>query len=771
MSVWNPPYGGYGGRSPGRHGPRRILGAFGSFFLLIVVINVVVSLLTAVAHRLCVGPQCGPPVVSKPVADDTVWRSTRYGYSLEYPSAELSVAHQNPSGVELANGPLVLLFSAVPGGPSDVPAAIAAQVSALRSNVFDLARATQPADQLLGPNVGFVAGRGGAYAGNTSSAQGVTNPIYLAVQAASHGGLVIIATAVVAKNLGATDRMAADQLADLVDNSVVWPAGPVSTARGTSPPVRSDVLAQAIPGAKLLGPPAGGRMIAFSLSLAHRGGLERFVAEVNDPRSPLYGQFLSARSLGERYGIARRRLRALERVLESRGITVTAQYPQRTALDVRAPVATVDRVFGVRLEDFRDPGGSTYYAPSAPARIPSALADVVTGVGGLDTEPLTRPPSLVRPAAPAGGLTPRDAASAYDIAALRRLGIDGQGQRLAIVGDGDRFDPADLIAFDRRYGLPQTLPAVVLVDGGGQLSSSAGVRLQQLSEADLDTEVAHSLAPDAKILYVSQAYNDGSLIAPAINRIVARHAANIVSVSYGLCEPDENSGNVANDDNALLAAAAAGISVFVASGDQGAYACQAVTGSDRRLAVSYPGSSPYVVSVGGTSLAVGSAGRYLGENVWEDVISQAGSGGGLSRLFGRPSWQAGPGVQNAYSDGMRQVPDVAADADPSTGFATVVDGQPLEAGGTSAAAPFWAAAMALIAQYASVHGHRSLGFAAPVLYQLAASAPPHPPFHPILTGANRFYPATPGWSFATGLGSPDVFNLARDVVAYLRRTS
>jgi Pro-kumamolisin, activation domain/Subtilase family len=765
MSVWGGPYDDLRARSSGRHGPRTILGAFATIFALIIGVNILISLLDAVAQSLCTGPQCGPPVASKPVADNTVWRSAQYGYSLEYPGALLSVAQQKSYGVELSSGPLTLLFSATPGGSSGVPAALAAQLSALKSNIFDLTRA---GDQLLGPSVGFASGQGGAYTGNTSSAQGVTNPMYIDIQAANRGGLTIVSTAVISKSASATDRMAADQLADLVINSVEWPG----SARGTvarNSPGAGGMLASAPAGTKGLGPTPASRMIAFSLSLAlrHRGGLERFVAEVNDPRSPLYGHFLTPRGFGERYGIASRRLHAAERVLAHDGITITDQYPQRTALDVRASVAVVDRVFGIHLEDFREPDGATDYAPSAAPRIPSALAGTVTGVGGLDTEPLARPPSLVRPAAPIGGLTPNDAASFYDIAPLRRLAMDGQGQRIAIVSDGDRFDSSDLLAFDRRYDLPQTQPKVVLVNGGGQLSSNSGLRTQQLGEADLDTEMAHAVAPDAAILYFSEAYNDNVLLAPAINRLVASHAANIVSISYGLCEPDDNSGDVRNDDSALLAAAAAGISVFVASGDDGAYACQDVSASDHRLAVSYPASSPYVISVGGTSVAAAGGGRYLGEDAWEDTLSQAGSGGGLSRFFRRPNWQVGPGVQNGYSNGMRQVPDVAADADPATGFVTVVAGNSQEVGGTSAAAPFWAAAMALVSQYASAHGHPSLGFVAPILYQLAGSPRAYPPFHSIVTGSNRYYPAMPGWNFATGLGSPDVFDLARDVVAYL----
>src|SRR5205823_2863997 len=135
----------------------------------------------------------------------------------------------------------------------------------------------------------------------------------------------------------------------------------------------------------------------------------------------------------------------------------------------------------------------------------------------------------------------------------------------------------------------------------------------------------------------------------------------------------------------------------------------------------------------------------------------------------RPDWQRAPGVQNQYSTGARQVPDVAASGDTDSGWMIVVQRNKEQWGGTSAATPFWAASMLLTRQFAQRHGVARLGFLAPALYRLARTPQPYPPFHDITRGANRFYEATPGWDYSTGLGSPDVYNLARDLVAALRR--
>jgi kumamolisin len=253
-----------------------------------------------------------------------------------------------------------------------------------------------------------------------------------------------------------------------------------------------------------------------------------------------------------------------------------------------------------------------------------------------------------------------------------------------------------------------------------------------------------------------------------ISSIVTQGGADIVSSSWGQCELELDPVQRLGEAQALTAAVSAGVSMFVATGDSGAYDCQQSDLADHRLSVDWPASSADAVAVGGTRLYLSRGYSYLGEAAWEDQLSGGGGGGGVSTGDRRPVWQAGPGVLGPWSDGHRQVPDVSADADPGTPWSFYADGGPGVVGGTSAAAPFWAASMLLIRQYAAAHGVPRLGYVAPILYALAASPQRLAPFHDVTRGGNRYYEAGPGWDPATGLGSPDVYNLARDMVGYLR---
>jgi kumamolisin len=369
---------------------------------------------------------------------------------------------------------------------------------------------------------------------------------------------------------------------------------------------------------------------------------------------------------------------------------------------------------------------------------------------------------------PVSGLDPTDASAAYDISPLRAQGIDGQGVKIAVISFGT-FRRENLEAFDQRFGLPVQLPADASMPPplGGATDSSAPVQ----EEVELDFDIAHEIAPHAQLLDYNAPYVDGSgagTLGAVIDKIVADGQANIVSDSYGSCEIETDAADLRRDEQAIEAAEAHGISIFKSAGDAGAYQCQRTNRADHRLSVEWPASSPGVVAVGGTSLSIGQGGAYAGETAWEGTLTQQGGGGGLSAIFPRPTWQRAQGVDNRFSDGKRQVPDVAASGDTASGWALVDDGQLTQVGGTSASTPFWAASTALIEQYARQHGVRRLGFIAPVLYALASSPQRYAPFHDVRVGANRFYPATAGWDFATGLGSPDVYNLARDVVAYLK---
>jgi subtilase family serine protease len=523
----------------------------------------------------------------------------------------------------------------------------------------------------------------------------------------------------------------------------------------------ADRAAPRSPAPRLLGPTRGASVVDFSLVLRLPGQrrLSRFLEQLYDPRSRAFHHFIDAKLFGDRFGISRPVLHTAVRALTAEGVQVTAEYPQRTAIDARAPAAVVERLFGVRLMDYLGPGGRRFHAPTGQPSIPALLSRAVSAVGGLDGRFVPTADDV-----PAGGLAPSEASIAYDVTPLHELGIEGQGEKLAIISFGT-YQPSSLVAFDRQFGLPLQEPAQQGL-GSGATDSSADAQ----GEVELDLDIAHEIAPRAQLIDYNAGFLDSSgveTLGSVIDRIVADGKADIVSDSYGVCELAEDTADLQRGERAIEAAEAHGITIFKSTGDAGAYECQRLKASDHRLSVEWPASSPGVVAVGGTSLSVGVDGAYAGETAWQDTLSQQGGGGGLSAIYQRPPWQRAPGVENGYSNGSREVPDVSANADTASGWSVYQGGQLTQVGGTSAASPFWAAAMLLIEQYAQRHGIRRLGFVDPTLYAIASSPQPFTPFHDITVGANRFYPATAGWDFATGLGSPDVYNLARDVVAYL----
>jgi subtilase family serine protease len=513
----------------------------------------------------------------------------------------------------------------------------------------------------------------------------------------------------------------------------------------------------------LLGATNPRTMISFSLVLRLPGEdrLRRFLGELEDPASPGYHHFIDATTFGERFGVSRAVLDRATRDLARDAIQVTASYPQRTALDVRASAGTVDRLFGLRLADYRGTGGRPLHAPTGGAIVPRDLRNAVSAVAGLNGGNVESDDATsIRVFAPA------NARMAYDVDPLLDRYFAGQGEKIAVIEFGE-YQQSDLDGFDQQYGLPSLTVRNVSVAGGTTNGSASAV-----AEANLDLEVAHEIAPNAQLLDYNApdaTASGADTFGAVVDQIAADGRADIVSDSWGSCEATTPQADLRRDEQAIEAAAARGISIFAAAGDTGAYTCQQDNASNHRLSVGWPSSSPFVISVGGTSLSVAPSGAYQGETAWDDTLEQIGGGGGLSIDFARPSWQVGPGVQNQFADGERQLPDVAADADPWSGWATYTGGALEVAGGTSAATPFWAAATALIAQYASERGAGRLGFVDPMLYAIAAGRQRVPGFHDIMIGTNRYYPATTGWDFATGLGSPDVYNLAQDVVAYMKR--
>ena len=504
--------------------------------------------------------------------------------------------------------------------------------------------------------------------------------------------------------------------------------------------------------AHALGPAAPNRVIGVSLvlRLPHERSLERFLSATSRPGSPSYRQTLSPRAFGVRFGLPAYRIRTLTEVLRAHGLTVTGGYPQRTALRATGTVAALARAFATRLLARVDAHGRRYIAPSITPTVPRWLGADIVGVTGLDTRPV-----LVAADVPGGGLSPQTLSTAYDFASLRGRGIDGSGQTVAVVSF-DSFAGSDLTGYQSRFAIRGPRVQRVPVDGGTQPGSGQ-------PEVDLDVDTIRAIAPGAQVLDY-EAPQGIATEADVINQIVADHRARVISTSWGRCDLLLSPAARTAEDQALAAARASGITIFAASGDNGAYDCQSADLGDQRVSVDWPAASANVVAVGGTRLAVRADGSYLAEYGWEDVLQGGGSGGGLASVTLRPSWQQGPGVVNADSNGHRQIPDVAGPADPASGMMVFANGRLREIGGTSAAAPFWAASLLLMREYAQRNGVRDLGFIAPLLYRIAANPATAHAFHEPVRGGNRRFLVTPGWNYVSGLGTPDLALLARDLV-------
>jgi kumamolisin len=512
-----------------------------------------------------------------------------------------------------------------------------------------------------------------------------------------------------------------------------------------------------------VGPTPADRDIAFELVLEVPGreAMQAYALAVGDRSSPDYRHFLSADEIGARFGLSDEALARVRGWAAELGIAVVAISSQRIAISVGARASTIESVFGVSLRDYTDAAGRTFHAPTGEARIPAALDGLVAAVEGLDARPSERPAMApVIAAGPLGGMTPKVIDRAYELEGLRALNLHGEGQTVAIVSL-DTFDPADVARFDQIAGTSGPPVEKVPVDGGVSRPGDGQ------GEVNLDIDVIRAVAPKAQILDY-EAPNKGGAIAAIIDRIVADGRADIASISWGSCELARPPASMARMAASIAAAAAAGVTVYVASGDHGAYGCIDQDRQDLRVSVDSPGGDPNVVGVGGTYMSMLDDGTYIDEVAWEEPLTGWAPGGGLSAYYTRPSWQTGIGVQNARSNGMRQVPDVAAAADPVSGFLSVSEGEAGSAGGTSAAAPFWAGFTVLVRQLAERDGVDGLGALGPTLYEVAAAQPAGAVFHDVTRGGNLFDNASPGWDYATGLGTPRGTPLARAIVASVK---
>lgn len=604
-------------------------------------------------------------------------------------------------------------------------------------------------------------------------------------------------------------------------SSAAAASGAGSTGGGPSPNDRAKLAGSVPPWAsssRFKGTASGSDPVGFRVYLgwSDEAGAEALAKAVSDPSSSSYGHYVSPGQFRQQFAPSQKDVNAVQSWLRSEGFTVDYVPANNHYVAAEGTVAQAESAFDVTLNEYSYQG-LTLRAPSGELTIPSSLSGVVDAVLGLDqSAALVRPAHVIADAPPslgfrnaspcstswadttASGLpdlsgattdgfpyapcgyTPPQLRGAYGVA---DSGLDGSGQTVAII---DAYASPTIFADASEYA-ERNDPGHPLGQGQfRQLVAPGTFRHPQrgnfqdpqgwYGEETLDVEAVHAMAPGANILFVGAPNAQPDLDA-ALNHVVDRRLAQIVTNSYGFIGEGVPPGYVKPLNDTFIQAAAEGIGIYFSSGDFGDDTLFGIPASP-----DWPASSPWVTAVGGTSLAVNSSNGYAGETGWSTAkltlvydspdfwgLNQGGTwtqtdqpsfvygaGGGVSALFPEPDYQINAGI-DASTFGLgrsgRVVPDVSMVGDPTTGMLvgqsqTFPDGScgggasscygEYRIGGTSLSSPLMAGLMALVDQKRSDNGDPSLGFANPALYAAASGA-----FHDV--GGAAPVPTGGGW--------------------------
>jgi subtilase family serine protease len=521
------------------------------------------------------------------------------------------------------------------------------------------------------------------------------------------------------------------------------------------------------------GAAAGSDSVGFRVYLGWRNesAVKALAKAVSNPSSASYGHYLTPQQFRQRFAPSQSGVNAVRSWLQSQGFQVGYVPQNNHYVSAEGTVSQANAAFGVTLNNYRYKG-MTLRAPASTLTVPSSLAGVVESVVGLDesaalvrpdTASTNAPPSFgFRNAGPFStfwadntatilgdtfpwaphGYTPPMLRGAYGIA---ESGLDGSGQTVAII---DAYASPTIFQDAQTYSQLHD-PGHVLTRSQFHQLVAPGIfnrpqnRAQDpqgwYGEETLDVEAVHAMAPGANILFVGAPNNYRDLDA-SLNHVVDRHLANIVTNSYGFTGEALPPGFIKPVEQTIEQGAVEGIGIYFSSGDSGDNSLL----SGIAPTADWPASSPFVTSVGGTSLGVGSGNSYVGETGWSTLrqrlvyvdgtpdhwgagVFTGGGGGGPSHIFPAPWYQSGVDTDN----GMRTTPDISMVGDPNTGFlvgqtqffpdggcpggGTVCYGE-FRLGGTSLSSPLLAGVMALVDQQRANDGMAPLGFANPAIY-------------------------------------------------------
>ena len=554
--------------------------------------------------------------------------------------------------------------------------------------------------------------------------------------------------------------------------------------------------------------------LMFQPTAEQQAALDSLLLQQQDPSSPNFHKWLTPEEYGGRFGVSQSDLDKVIAWLQGQGFAVVETARSRNWVAFTGTAAQVQSALYTEIHNY-SLNGQTYFANAGEPAVPSAFASMVLGFRGLNNFPVKARGLKSReaniPAQPkftsdlSGNhfLAPDDFATIYDLKPLYSSGIDGTGQKIAIMGQTN-IVPADIATFRSRSGLPANAPQLVLVP----TSSDPGIKDGDVQEASLDIEWSGAVAPKAAIIYV---YSKNAF--DSLTYAIGQSLAPVISISYGDCEKNWIPADISTLQSLAQQANTQGITILAASGDAGAADCDGTPNTNPAVqgrTVDVPASLPFVTGIGGTSFTEwngtywkatndpntnGSALSYIPETTWNDTTNTgnlAAGGGGASKLFPKPVWQTGTGVPN---DSARDVPDLSVNASPGhdgylvctqvhdasptapltsgcqNGFRISTTNTNLSVyGGTSFGAPTFAGIVALINQKTKSAGQGNLNM---VLYPLAASQPSA--FHDITAGNNSVpcakgtpdcpnggtigFNAGTGYDMATGLGSFDATNM------------
>ena len=501
--------------------------------------------------------------------------------------------------------------------------------------------------------------------------------------------------------------------------------------------------------------------LAIGLALRNQAALAQLLRELYDPAHPNYRHYLTPEEFAARFGPSEADYAAVIAAAQARGLKLRSTHPNRLLVDLTGSVADIERALHVTMRIYPHPSEArTFFAPDAepsldmPVRIlgisglsdyalprPRLHAVPVNGVAGVSSLLQRSNGSTLQPSSlpnsgsgPSGTYMGGDFRAAY----LPDTTLTGAGQYVGLL-QFDGYSASDITYYETKAGLPNVPLTNVLLDGATGLPSGSGGEV----EVCLDIEAAISMAPGLAGVIVYMAPNP-SPFEDILNRMATDNLAKQLSCSW--YAPGGGADPIA--DQIFQQMAAQGQSFYDASGDYDAF-----TGP-----VDFPGETPYIMQVGGTTLTTtGPGGGWESEKVW-NWGNGIGSGGGISTRYPIPSYQADIDMtQNQGSTTMRNIPDVALTAD---NVYVRSDNRDYNVGGTSCAAPLWAGFTALVNQQAVGTGRPTVGFINPALDAIGHAVKYATCFHDITTGNNtsgssptKFYAVT-GYDLCTGWGTP-----------------